>query len=47
LPDSFFATRQGFISPESFTFIESAVVVAIVVLGGMGSQIGVAIAAVA
>ena len=44
---SFFAARQGFISPESFTFMESAVIVAIVVLGGMGSQIGVAIAAVA
>ncbi len=43
---SFFATRQGFISPESFTFIESAVVLAIVVLGGLGSQIGVVIAAV-
>jgi branched-chain amino acid transport system permease protein len=43
---SFFAARQGFISPESFTFIESAVIVAMVVLGGMGSQIGVAIAAV-
>ncbi len=44
---SFFAARQGFISPESFTFMESAVIIAIVVLGGMGSQIGVAIAAVA
>jgi branched-chain amino acid transport system permease protein len=43
---SFFASRQGFISPESFTFMESAVIVAIVVLGGMGSLIGVAIAAV-
>ncbi len=43
---SFFAARQGFISPESFTFLESATIVAIVVLGGMGSQIGVAIAAV-
>jgi branched-chain amino acid transport system permease protein len=43
---SFFAARQGFISPESFTFMESAVVVAIVVLGGMGSQLGVAIAAI-
>lgn len=42
---AFFATRQGFISPESFTFIESAVILAIVVLGGMGSQIGVVIAA--
>jgi branched-chain amino acid transport system permease protein len=44
---SFFATRQGFISPESFTFAESALVLAIVVLGGMGSQLGVVIAAVA
>ncbi|MDJ0932010.1 high-affinity branched-chain amino acid ABC transporter permease LivM [Breoghania sp.] len=43
---SFFATRQGFISPESFTFMESAVILAIVVLGGLGSQIGVVIAAV-
>jgi branched-chain amino acid transport system permease protein len=43
---SFFAARQGFISPESFTFLESALVLAIVVLGGMGSQIGVAIAAI-
>ncbi|WP_239451602.1 high-affinity branched-chain amino acid ABC transporter permease LivM [Elioraea rosea] len=42
---AFFATRQGFISPESFTFIESALILAIVVLGGMGSQLGVAIAA--
>jgi len=43
---SFFAARQGFISPESFTFIESATILAIVVLGGMGSQIGVVIAAI-
>jgi branched-chain amino acid transport system permease protein len=43
---SFFATRQGFISPESFTFIESAMILAIVVLGGMGSQIGVVFAAI-
>jgi len=43
---SFFAARQGFISPESFTFMESAVIVAIVVLGGMGSLLGVALAAV-
>jgi len=44
---SFFAARQGFISPDSFTFLESATILSIVVLGGMGSQIGVAIAAVA
>src|SRR4030095_7955250 len=44
---SFFAVRQGFISPERFNFLESPVILAIVVLGGMGSQLGVAIAAVA
>ncbi|MEO8559143.1 MAG: high-affinity branched-chain amino acid ABC transporter permease LivM, partial [Rhodospirillales bacterium] len=42
---SFFATRQGYISPDSFTFIESAVILAIVVLGGMGSQAGIVLAA--
>ena len=42
---AFFATRQAFVSPESFTFIESAIILAIVVLGGLGSQVGVAIAA--
>jgi branched-chain amino acid transport system permease protein len=41
----FFAARQGFVSPESFGFIESALILAIVVLGGMGSQVGVVIAA--
>jgi branched-chain amino acid transport system permease protein len=41
---AFFATRQGFISPESFTFLESAIILAIVVLGGMGSQVGVVVA---
>jgi branched-chain amino acid transport system permease protein len=43
---SFFAARAAFISPESFTFIESATILSIVVLGGMGSQIGVVIAAI-
>ncbi|WP_024872158.1 high-affinity branched-chain amino acid ABC transporter permease LivM [Tolumonas lignilytica] len=43
---SFFAARQGFISPESFTFIESAIILAIVVLGGMGSLAGVVLAAI-
>ncbi|MBF5006897.1 high-affinity branched-chain amino acid ABC transporter permease LivM [Diaphorobacter caeni] len=41
----FFAAKQGFISPESFTFAESAMVLAIVVLGGSGSQLGVVLAA--
>ncbi len=42
---SFFAARQGFVSPESFVFLESAIILAIVVLGGMGSLVGIAIAA--
>ena len=42
----FFSTREGFISPDSFTFIESATVLAIVVLGGAGSQLGVVLAAI-
>ena len=42
---SFFATSQGFVSPESFVFIESAIILAIVVLGGFGSQLGVVLAA--
>jgi len=44
---SFFAARQGFVSPESFVFLESAIVLAIVVLGGMGSLGGIAVAAMA
>ncbi|WP_269902025.1 high-affinity branched-chain amino acid ABC transporter permease LivM [Paenalcaligenes faecalis] len=43
---AFFAARQGLVNPESFTFIESALILAIVVLGGMGSQLGVILAAV-
>lgn len=42
-----FASKQGFISPESFVFLESAIILAIVVLGGMGSQFGVILAAIA
>jgi branched-chain amino acid transport system permease protein len=41
----FFATYQGFVNPTSFTFIESAMILAIVVLGGLGSITGVVIAA--
>ncbi|HEY7301962.1 MAG TPA: high-affinity branched-chain amino acid ABC transporter permease LivM [Xanthobacteraceae bacterium] len=44
---AFFAARQGFISPESVNFGESALILAIVVLGGMGSPAGIAIAAIA
>lgn len=43
---AFFAARQGFLNPSSFEFMQSATVLAIVVLGGMGSLTGVAIAAV-
>jgi branched-chain amino acid transport system permease protein len=42
----FFAAYQGFVNPASFTFIESALILAIVVLGGMGSVIGVILAAI-
>lgn len=43
---SFFAARQEIVTPESFNFMESIFILAIVVLGGLGSQIGVVIAAV-
>ena len=48
LAGAFYVTSrgQGFVTPESFTFMESALILAIVVLGGLGSQVGVAIAAV-
>jgi branched-chain amino acid transport system permease protein len=46
LAGPFFAVSQGAISPESFTFIESAIILAIVVLGGMGSQTGIVLAAI-
>lgn len=42
----FFASLEGFVSPSSFTFIESALILSIVVLGGMGSTVGVILAAV-
>jgi branched-chain amino acid transport system permease protein len=45
LAGAFFSAHYGFISPKSFEFLESAMVVAIVVLGGLGSMVGVAIAA--
>ena len=41
----FFAASQGFVSPISFSFFESALVLAIVVLGGLGSVYGVILAA--
>ena len=41
-----FASFQGFVSPESFVFMESIVIVAMVVLGGMGHVPGVIIGAI-
>lgn len=42
----FFAAAQGFVNPTSFTFMESAHILAIVILGGMGSTTGVILAAI-
>ncbi len=42
-----FAAHNSFINPDSFTFMDSAMVLAMVVLGGMGSILGVIIAALA
>ncbi|QIE22758.1 ABC transporter ATP-binding protein [Caballeronia sp. SBC2] len=46
LSGAMFGTFQGFVSPESFTFWESIVVLACVVLGGMGHIPGVILGAV-
>jgi len=40
-----FAAKTTFINPASFTFLESAVILSIVVLGGMGSTVGVILGA--
>lgn len=42
---AFFAARQGFVSPESFSFAETSTVLAIVVLGGLGHPLGILLAA--
>jgi branched-chain amino acid transport system permease protein len=47
LAGAFFAARMRFVSPESFTFIESATVLAMVVLGGMASIPGIILGALA
>ncbi|MCL2309330.1 MAG: high-affinity branched-chain amino acid ABC transporter permease LivM [Proteobacteria bacterium] len=44
---AFYAAFLGSITPDSFGFIESAIILSIVVLGGMGSQRGVILAALA
>jgi branched-chain amino acid transport system permease protein len=43
---SLFASFQGFISPESFSLMESVMIVAMVVLGGIGHLPGVILGAV-
>ncbi len=40
-----FASKTTFVNPASFTFLESAIILSIVVLGGMGSIVGVIIGA--
>jgi len=40
-----FAAKTTFINPASFTFLESAIILSIVVLGGMGSIVGVIVGA--
>jgi branched-chain amino acid transport system permease protein len=42
----FFAAKMAFVSPESFTFIESVMILCMVVLGGMGSIPGVILGAI-
>lgn len=42
----FFGSKMGFVSPESFTFMESVLIVSMVVLGGLGSMRGVILGAV-
>lgn len=41
-----FSASQGFISPESFVFLESIMVLSMVVLGGMGNVWGVILGAI-
>jgi len=47
LAGAFFSARMRFVSPESFTFLESAMVLCMVVLGGMGSIPGIILGAAA
>jgi branched-chain amino acid transport system permease protein len=46
LAGGLFASIQGFISPESFSLLESVMVLSMVVLGGMGNIAGVILGAV-
>jgi branched-chain amino acid transport system permease protein len=43
---SLFAAKMGFVSPESFTFMESVFILCMVIIGGLGSITGVIVGAV-
>jgi branched-chain amino acid transport system permease protein len=45
LAGCFFASWQGFVAPRSFTFLESIIVLSIVIIGGMGNILGSIISA--
>ncbi|MBF0468740.1 MAG: branched-chain amino acid ABC transporter permease [Desulfamplus sp.] len=47
LAGALFAARMRFVSPESFTFLESVMVLCMVVLGGMGSIPGIVLGVIA
>jgi len=46
LAGALFASKMGFISPESFTFMESVFILSMVILGGMGRVSGAILGAV-
>ncbi len=46
LAGSLFAAKMRFVSPESFTFMESVLILCMVIIGGIGSIAGVIIGAV-
>lgn len=43
---TFYAAKMSFVSPESFTFLESIIILCMVVIGGIGSIPGVVLGAV-
>jgi len=45
LAGGLFAAKMQFVSPESFTFMESVLVLCMVILGGLGSLPGVVVGA--
>lgn len=46
LAGSLFAAKMRFVSPESFSFMESVLILCMVIIGGLGSIVGVIIGAV-